>query len=78
MDNEWRKSKTDPPPENILVEIKGDDRYGDWVMKAKRIDYKGTPLKRFRMGNIHWRWVGEDNHSLCFKDQAPVWRYIKE
>ena len=62
----WIKNpKQNPPPENILVEVRGCDWIGDWTQKAMRKDYKNKPNHGGKRG---WRWVGENGDRL--KDQA--------
>lgn len=74
MDEEWVKNpKNNPPPELVMVEIKGCDYMGEWISKAMRKDYKpGATKSQMKRG---WRWV--DEYGIAFVDQyVEEWRHI--
>jgi len=71
-----------PPPNQVMVEVRGDDFMGAWYGFAMRKDYVKPPAgtgkkaakKAFRKG---WRWCFEDGNR--FHDQAiDAWRAIAD
>jgi len=67
----WRNQKTDPPPEGVLVEVRGSSWGGEWVCMAERRDYKpGSTKAQLKRG---WRWVTESGEALR-KEYPEGWR----
>lgn len=81
MSRSWQENpKQNPPPNEVMVEIRGTNYAGIWLGKAMRKDYVTPPLgtskkrvkKAFRSG---WRWCYEDGNK--FPDQAiDAWRLL--
>lgn len=79
LDCLWQENPTqNPPPNEVMVEVRGTDFMGEWFGKAMRKDYvkppAGTGKKRakkaFKKG---WRWCYENGDK--FPDQAiDAWR----
>ena len=65
--------KNNPPPEGVLVEVRGSDCFGEWYSQAYRKDYKpGSTKKQLKR---KWRWMAGDGD--VFPDQAvDAWRHI--
>ena len=63
--------RRNPPPEGVMVEVRGSDYIGDWFGVAMRKDYKpGSTKKQLKRG---WRWCYENGDR--FDDQAiDAWK----
>lgn len=67
------KPRKTPPPEGVLVEVKGCDFMGEWVSTAYRLDYKKGSTK----GQLKrkWRWIKDGSP---FNDhEIEAWRPIQ-
>ncbi len=80
MDDWTYNPKRNPPPEGVIVDVRGSDCMGDWYSAAMRKDYKKPPpgtgkkaaKKAYRKG---WRWTYESGDR--FDDQAvEAWRLM--
>ena len=71
---EWIENpRQNPPPEGVMVEVRGSDCYGEWTSKAKRKDYKPGSTK----GQLKRKWRWMDSHGEEFEDQAiDAWRHL--
>jgi hypothetical protein len=72
--SEWIENpKQNPPPEGVIVEIRGSDFMGMWSDTAKRVDYKkGSTKKQLKR---KWRWMKD---GTAYEDQAiEAWRFIQ-
>jgi hypothetical protein len=77
----WQENpKRNPPPNEVMVQVRGVDYSGEWRTTAMRKDYKQPPpgtgkkaaKKAYRKG---WRWCYENGDK--FPDQAiDAWRLI--
>ena len=65
--------KKNPPPNNIVVEILCDDYAGEYITKARRLDYKKPAGKTSTVG---WRWVNDEGERLDRKETPNAWRLI--
>lgn len=62
--------KQNPPPNEVLVEVRGTDFMGEWTTVAMRKDYKpGSTKKQLKRG---WRWL--DAGGSIFDDYIEAWR----
>ena len=70
MGNEWIKGpKGNPPPEGVLVEVRGYDYMGEWRAELMRRTYKTSAH--------NWRWV--DSNGNRFEEQnVDAWRELQE
>lgn len=65
--SEWiYNPKQNPPPEGVMVFIRGTDLMGAWFSMAMRKDYKPGSTKQ-QLRRV-WRWCYED--GTRFDDQA--------
>jgi hypothetical protein len=72
--SEWIiNPKNNPPPEGVLVEIRGSDYMGDWYDEAMRVDYKkGSTKAQLKR---KWRWIKD---GVTYDDQAvDAYRFIE-
>ena len=60
------------PPENVWVEVLISDRYGDYWIEAKRVDYRDANA------SAKWRFVDTEGQALLGKDKPEDWREINE
>lgn len=65
--------RQNPPPEGIIVEIKGSDYMGEWTGNAFRKDYKQGSSKAHLKRKCRWM----HPNGEVFDDQAvEAWRYL--
>lgn len=83
FNNMWQNPRTNPPPENEIVEVTGCDFRGDWIIKLKRKNYKKKPTntrRYYKDGDKYWRWVYTfglfEGMSIDEKDVPEKWRKI--
>lgn len=83
--SEWKNPHTNPPPEGVVVEVKGADYTGEWIMKMIRKDYKEKPSNikpRYKANGKFWRWVYAEGKSTGYpvgiKDTPESWRRIMD
>jgi len=60
---DWmRNARMNPPPADVVVEIFVEDPTGNYILDAKRVDYKpGSSKKQLKRG---WRWCLTDGSTL--------------
>jgi hypothetical protein len=73
QDYSCRQDIPSNPPNDIVVEVQCDDYMGEYMMKAKRLNYKPG-----NKGANKWRWVSERGITLDRKETPEKWRHIND